>query len=405
MREGMKKLDSKHIKWIPLITALLLMLVLSDICIVKILYDNYCDKIQIICKMMEEDNTLEAATNILKTDIYKDTKTGQKILEQYGYHRNDKNALYDKFQLQYRIVISISVMVALVLLICCFILRKIEKEKVRNDMELIEKLLAEYKRGIVNHNSNQAFHYEVFQELNDEICSLGDTLKLMNEREIQEKESTKSLVSDISHQLKTPVAALKTSFEILQQDLSPEERMEFTQRCNIQILGIENLLDALINISRLEAQSIFDTILESINRVYEKAEHKNIQIELEANEDLKEIWIPHDKKWLCEAFINLLENAIKYSPVNSHIIINMLKMVSFLRIEICDEGIGIPKEDYNQIFKRFYRGNSSVVKQQPGSGIGLYLTREIIGRHHGTIRVEAGKCKTGSRFIIQLPFQ
>lgn len=81
-------------------------------------------------------------------------------------------------------------------------------------------------------------------------------------------------------------------------------------------------------------------------------------------------------------------------------------MVTFLRIEICDEGIGVPKEEYNLIFKRFYRGSLSEVKEQPGSGIGLYLSREIIGRHHGTIRVDARRdSDIGSRFIIQLPLK
>ena len=103
--------------------------------------------------------------------------------------------------------------------------------------------------------------------------------------------------------------------------------------------------------------------------------------------------------------INLLENAIKYSDDNTKIEIRIRKRVSFLRIEMEDEGIGIPKEEYNRIFQRFYRGNSPRVRKESGSGVGLYLTREIITKHNGTIRVSAGKYGSGTLFIIQLPYE
>ncbi|HEX3022526.1 MAG TPA: HAMP domain-containing sensor histidine kinase [Lachnospiraceae bacterium] len=243
---------------------------------------------------------------------------------------------------------------------------------------------------------------------------MANYLRLLNERVRIEKEVTKSLVTDISHQLKTPVAALKTSFEILQQDnLSISEKKEFADRCSLQIQGIENLLEALINISRMETgmieiklenQCIFDTVLQGVNRVLQKADEKGIQIEMEAEEELQEMEVPHDRKWLCEAFINILENAVKYSPSETCISIRMMRRVSFMRIEIADQGIGIPISEYNQVFKRFYRGISREVKVQAGSGVGLYLTREIISRHNGTVSVSAGEKGIGSVFTIQLPY-
>ncbi|BCN32681.1 sensor histidine kinase [Anaeromicropila herbilytica] len=418
LREGMRKKNgnNKYLRLIKQVAGLLLLILLFDISILKIQYDNYQDKILIICKMMNDKDGLMKASDILKKGQITNTTQGKEILDKYGYKLSGDNELYRRFQVQEIIIVGMSFLFVIILFGIIYALKVTNRKKTLNELRTVEALIEDYKRGVVEQKSyiEPPFQNEELKNLYEEICSLGDTLKLLNERESKEKESTKELVSDISHQLKTPVAALKTSFEILQQDLSAEERIEFTQRCNVQILGIENLLGALINISRMEAgmieiqlvnQCLFDTMLEAINRVYEKAKEKHIEIEFEAKEELKGIGIPHDKKWLCEAFINLLENAIKYSNQNKKIILSMIKMVTFLRVEICDEGIGIPQEEYNQIFQRFYRGNSAQIRKESGSGIGLYLTREIISRHHGTIRVEPGLNKKGSKFIIQLPYK
>lgn len=257
----------------------------------------------------------------------------------------------------------------------------------------------------------------VTRQLWEQMESLGEQLSLKEERMEQEKEETKSLVTDISHQLKTPVAALKTCFEILcQEDLTPQERAEFSGQCSRQLAGLEALVSALLNISRMEAGMIQlkqervdlkETLIQAVNRVYLKAEAKQITIEMEERGETEQTVIPHDVKWTCEAFINLLENAVKYSPEGSHIFIRMIRRTTFLRVEIEDEGIGIPKEEYHKVFKRFYRGQAKEVQRAEGSGVGLYLTREIIGRQNGSVTVSAkyGGEKTGSVFTVQLPYE
>lgn len=244
---------------------------------------------------------------------------------------------------------------------------------------------------------------------------LGERMAVGQRRLEAEKEGTKSLVTDISHQLKTPVAGLKACFEILaQEDLSPKEQEEFREQCRRQLEGLEAMAGALVNISRMETgmiqikkepADILETLISAINRVYLKAEEKQISIELEEGEEPPSFLIPHDVKWVCEAFINLLENAIKYSGSQTVISIRMAAYIHFLRIEISDQGIGIPKEEYHKIFKRFYRGAGTEVGQAEGSGVGLYLTREIIGNHGGTVTVNS-RChgnRRGSTFVVQLP--
>ena len=115
-----------------------------------------------------------------------------------------------------------------------------------------------------------------------------------------------------------------------------------------------------------------------------------------------------DKRWLAEAFINLLDNAIKYSREKSEVKLALYERTNFVRIEIKDQGVGIPKEEYHKVFQRFYRGRLKEIKNSSGSGIGLYLVRDIIQRHDGTVSVSSMYGKTsesnpGSTFVIQLP--
>lgn len=249
-----------------------------------------------------------------------------------------------------------------------------------------------------------------------EFAALADGIELFRQQAENEREGTKALVTDISHQLKTPVAALRTSFEILQSDgLSGAEYQEFLGRCRIQVVRLEELVSALVNISRMETgmielrkeeRKLFDTIVLAVNRIYPKAEEKGIEIELEADEDLRQAMVLHDSKWLCEAFLNVLENAVKYSAARTKIMIRMIKMTVYLRVEVEDEGIGIPRKEWNRIFQRFYRGGAEEVQRETGSGVGLYLAREIVSRHEGTLSVAAARHgKRGSCFVFQLPYE
>ena len=197
----------------------------------------------------------------------------------------------------------------------------------------------------------------------------------MQEKKIQdEKETTKSLVTDISHQLKTPVASLKMCLELLaEEDLSKEEEKEFLGQAVGQTQRLDSLTKALINISRMETgmisvkkiqAPIMDTIAQAVSSVYVKAQEKNIEIEVVKNSDeAADMAIPHDPHWTREAIANILENAVKYSGRDTCIQIRMMKRTSFLRIEIEDQGIGIDSRDYTKIFQRFYRGTAPQVKR------------------------------------------
>lgn len=177
--------------------------------------------------------------------------------------------------------------------------------------------------------------------------------------------------------------------------------------------GLETLLQSLLEISKMETGLIqinkkklplMDTVISAVNRTYPKADEKEIEFVFDYEKELETCTIMQDKRWLGEAVINVLDNAVKYSPDGSKIFIRLQKRNDLVRMEIEDQGIGIPQNEYHKIFQRFYRGNSKEVMEKSGTGIGLFLSREIIEKHGGTITVTSGKKKKGSMFVIQLPY-
>lgn len=221
-----------------------------------------------------------------------------------------------------------------------------------------------------------------------------------------EKEQVKSLVSNMSHQLKTPLANLSLYGEILgKEEVSSECRAEFVDKMQRQIEKLNWIVESLSKMVKLE-QNIEDfeandigirqTILDSVDTVYEKLEKKEIRLVLETFNDC---CLFHNRKWTVEVFVNLLENAMKYTEKGGTISISVHPYELYTEIKISDNGRGIRQEELTDIFKRFYR--SPEVENMEGSGIGLYLSNLILEKEKGYITVvsEYGK---GSCFSVFL---
>lgn len=243
----------------------------------------------------------------------------------------------------------------------------------------------------------------------EELEELKSRNQVLLERLMKEEIETKALVTDISHQLKTPLSSLKMSYEIaLSDDFTETEREAFLNQGKEEIRKLESLLEALLNLARLEKNmieikpesiSIKKTLIAAVNSVYIKAFEKQIDIILE---DFVEVKVLHDSRWTQEAFVNVLDNAIKYSEPKTSIKLKVTEMVTYILVEITDEGIGVAPNEYLNIFKRFYRGQSEKVQGLEGSGVGLYLARKILEEQGGSICVKAG-IRAGSVFQITLP--
>lgn len=371
-------------------------------------YYSYREKLALAAQMTKEETDSQTPFEILKGESFDiDVKEFQK---QYGYDRLNSN-IYGKEYQQKRIFTGI-LMTVLYLIYAVAVLHEYmcyKKEMQASQWEIAEAVEDIFQgEGKLNLDSSNPV-YETLERLDSHTQSVL--------RKAQgEKEKTKEMVTDISHQLKTPIAALKSCFEVLEDEtLTDKERREFEKRMEKQLQNLEQLSAVLVNISRMEAGlidislkngKIFETILAAVNGIWEKADEKAIEIEMDICEEMENLEIMHDSRWLKEAILNILENAVKYSEPNTNIVIAVKKWVNFLRIEIADEGVGIPKKEYHKIFQRFYRGENEYVQKEEGSGVGLYLTRKIVDAHKGMVFVERKERKQqGSVFVIQLPYE
>ncbi|MEZ3434565.1 MAG: HAMP domain-containing histidine kinase [Lachnospiraceae bacterium] len=210
----------------------------------------------------------------------------------------------------------------------------------------------------------------------------------------KEKEQVKSLVSNMSHQLKTPLANLFLYTEILDTpDIGEEKRAQAVWKIRKQADKLDFLISSLMKMVKLEQNvisfetedaSLRETLLNAVDMVYEKIEKKGLVLISEPYED---ILLNHNRKWTAEVFVNILENAVKYTDRGGMIRIQVCPYEIYTEIRFIDNGQGIPGDELTQIFKRFYRGRDA--EHVEGSGIGLYLSNLILEKEKGYMTVKS----------------
>lgn len=204
----------------------------------------------------------------------------------------------------------------------------------------------------------------------------------------EEKEQVKSQISNMSHQLKTPLAGLMMYREMLEEEgLDDRTRKKFLQKMKQQSEKLDWILQSLFKMVNLEQGAVVfeaeplpikETILDAVTAVLDKADKKGIEITTEPFAD-QTLW--HNRKWTAEVLVNLLENAVKYTETGGQITIAVRPMELYTEIAVADTGMGIREEELPEIFKRFYRSRD--VENLEGSGIGLYLSRLILEHEKG----------------------
>ena len=214
-------------------------------------------------------------------------------------------------------------------------------------------------------------------------------------------------VSDISHQVKTPVSNLKMVTDtLLTYPVSDAERTDFVRGIRSQTDKLDFLFQALVKTSRLEtgvirlekkACRLFDTVAQAMSGIVYAAEKKEIAVSVDCPEHLT---LSHDSKWTTEALFNLLDNAVKYTPSRGKITVSVVPWEMYVEIKVSDTGKGISESNHAAIFRRFYREEE--IHEQQGVGIGLYLARQIVMQQGGYIKVVSVPGQ-GSDFSIMLP--
>lgn len=365
----------------------------------------------VLSEFPELENTLVSA---LQDTQYSHMDEGYSILQKYGYRKNFlmvDNPYYHSLSNKFIYFLILIILCDFALISICFLRFYQDHQK---QEALLHALLDSYLAEDYSFPETGESYGIIFNEsFTDTLFKLRNKLMLKTRALTEERDHTKTLVTDISHQLKTPVSALKSCFTMCMEADTEEERTDFLQRCGLQMNKLENLVTALINISRLETflislrqemVALSDVLTDAVNTIYEKALQKDISLAIcePDQEDYALIPLLVDKHWTVEAIANILDNAVKYSPAGSTVSLRIHKFYNYVQLEIADQGIGIPKTEYNQIFKRFYRGSHPSVRQSEGSGVGLYLTRWIIERQNGTVTVKSTVGK-GTVFDVHLP--
>lgn len=243
-------------------------------------------------------------------------------------------------------------------------------------------------------------------KINEKLARVHHIQESKEQESLETKEQMKELISDISHQTRTPIANQKICLEILRRGSLPAEAYGFLDKLEHQTDKLDFLFRSLVKMSRLETGviqiqkkecNLEETLQRAVSAVVPAASGKGIQIRADVE---KPFLLSHDSRWTEEAVYNLLDNAVKYTGQGGSICLSARKGEIFAEIHVKDTGKGIPLERQAEIFTRFYR--EPEVHDVEGIGIGLYLTRRIIELQGGYVEVRSLPGE-GADFGICLP--
>lgn len=292
------------------------------------------------------------------------------------------------------------ILFALISIIVAFIVVLINHIRTKRTMDTLEKMIDSAADG---EYSETKFDESRLSALETKFSNYLSSSNTSSKNIMKEKDKIKTLISDISHQTKTPISNL-----ILYSELIEEEDLSEDMRSNVEAIKqqaekLEFLIKSLIKLSRLEngilnlspRKEEIQPMLQDIYEQYiSKASEKNLELNIEKTTSKATF----DRKWTTEALGNIVDNAIKYTNTGE-ITINVKEYEIFTRIDISDTGIGIAETEQAEVFSRFYRSQS--VHNDEGVGIGLYLTREIISSEGGYIKLTS-ELGVGSTFSVYI---
>ncbi|NFN59082.1 HAMP domain-containing histidine kinase [Clostridium botulinum] len=333
----------------------------------------------------------------------KNYKIGKKVLEKYSYDENldiYKNPILNNFSMNfiYRIIIYFALSIFIIYIIIYDKFKYFYK-KAEIFTEASEDIMEGHFSKFIDENKEGDFYI-----LSSKFNLMSNRLEesLLNLK--KEKIFLKNIISDISHQLKTPLSSLIMFNELMKDENMPiEDRKNFLKLSDEQLRRMEWLIINLLKIGRLEAgvvefrrenNPLYVTVNKALAGLSEKAKEKSQHVIVDIDED---VYFKHDMDWTAEAISNIIKNSIEHTNNYGQIKISCEETPISLTISIKDNGEGIPEKLQNKIFERFYKGENSV---NPSSiGIGLSLTKSIIESQNGSIIVES-EMGEGTEFII-----
>ena len=293
------------------------------------------------------------------------------------------------------------ILFALISIIAAFTVVLINHIRTKKTMDTLEKMIDSAADGEYSETKFDESRLSALETKFSNYLALSNT---SSKNIMKEKEKIKTLISDISHQTKTPISNL-----ILYSELIEEEDLSEDMRSNVEAIKqqaekLEFLIKSLVKLSRLENGILNlsprkEEIQPMLQDIYEQYISKAMGKNLELNIEKTTSKATFDRKWTTEALGNIVDNAIKYTNTGE-INIKVHEYEIFTRIDISDTGMGIDESEQAEVFSRFYRSQS--VHNDEGVGIGLYLTREIISSEGGYIKLTS-ELGVGSTFSVYIP--
>jgi signal transduction histidine kinase len=294
------------------------------------------------------------------------------------------------------------ILIAFIAILISITVVAVNHYKLKRTLTIMDEML---NAAIQGDFSERIFDESLLSAVETKLAHYLSASQVSTKNLAEEKNKIKELISDISHQTKTPLANILLYAQLLKEQKLPKESQTCVMAMNQQAEKLSFLISALIKTSRLETGVL--ALRPSLNTIQPLLEGIIRQISPHASEkEIKLTITPtcetacFDAKWTSEALYNIVDNGVKYTLTGGNICINVTPYELFCRIDIKDNGMGIPEEEHSKIFQRFYRSPS--VADTEGVGIGLYLTRQIITGQGGYIKVTSIP-GGGTTFSVFLP--
>lgn len=244
----------------------------------------------------------------------------------------------------------------------------------------------------------------------DEIGQLGETFDDMATSLERDLKLEHRLTGDVAHELRTPLMAMLATVEAMQDGVLPADE-EHLETVASEVRRLSRLVAAMLQLSRIENGTtpfkpektdmigLVRSVVESQEQLFAD---RDLRLRLDVKTQRRELFCEADRDMIRQALINLMSNALRYTPEGGWVVVSVGQEGRDVVIAVSDTGIGIAKEDLARVFSRFWRSDASRERESGGLGVGLAVTKEIVDRHHGFIGVESELGK-GAKFTIHIP--
>ncbi|MGN1319205.1 MAG: ATP-binding protein [Lachnospirales bacterium] len=296
--------------------------------------------------------------------------------------------------------ITITLIIAVIVIILSVTFAKFILEPLKKILDTVNKI------------SEGHLNQRIELKGNNEYTKLSDSINTMTQSLEQVEQSRQEFVSNVSHELKTPLSSIKVLSDslLLQEDVPNEMYREFMQDINSEVDRMTNIINDLLSLVRLDGGAAKlnitsfnanEFLKDIIKQLTPLANKKNITINFEAGSEVR---LEADEVKLNLAISNLVENGIKYTPEDGSVKISLESDNQFCFITVQDTGIGISEEEQSKVFERFYRVDNSRDRETGGTGLGLAITHSTIMLHSGSVKIISGEGK-GATFIVKIPLK